>query len=97
RMRIPAPFAAALLLLTSAPALAAETPCSIACAQRFPLCETACSVNGEDTNCGAANYRCVETVGVGSEPTTSVMSTDEAPQVCREGRPDGEQPQTAEG
>ncbi|RKI37313.1 hypothetical protein D7Y27_26000 [Corallococcus sp. AB004] len=96
-MRIPAPFAAALLLLTSATALAVETPCSIVCTQRFPLCESACSANGQDTNCGEAGYRCVETAGVGSEPTTSVMSTEEAPQVCRDGRPDVEQPQTAEG
>ncbi|RKG52556.1 hypothetical protein D7X30_33665 [Corallococcus sp. AB011P] len=29
------------------------------------------SVNGEDTNRGAANYRCVETLGVDSEPTSS--------------------------
>ncbi|AFE05029.1 hypothetical protein COCOR_03137 [Corallococcus coralloides DSM 2259] len=95
-MRLPAPFAAALLLLTSATALAAEPPCSTVCA-RYPLCVDVCSVNGEDTNCGDAGYRCVQTLGVDTEATTSVRSTEDATQVCREGHPDGEQPQTAEG
>lgn len=89
-MRLPAPFAAALLLLTSAPALAAETPCSTVCTRRFPLCVDVCSVNGEDTTCGDAGYRCVDTLGVSSESTT----TDEATRVCSEDHPDGE---TAEG
>ncbi|MBN9686186.1 MULTISPECIES: hypothetical protein [unclassified Corallococcus] len=95
-MRLPTPFAAALLLLTSAPALAAEPPCSTVCA-RYPLCVDVCSVNGQDTNCGDAGYRCVESLGVGAEATASELSADEDARVCREGHPDGEQPQTVEG
>ncbi|WP_223645321.1 hypothetical protein [Corallococcus sp. EGB] len=91
-MRIPAPFAAALLLLTSAPAFALAPPCSTVCAKRIPPCEEACSINGVDTTCREAVPRCIETLGVNTE-----KAPEEATQVCREGHPDGEQPQTAEG
>ncbi|TSC22687.1 hypothetical protein [Corallococcus sp. Z5C101001] len=62
----------------------------------MPACVEVCSINNNDTTCGEAGYNCYDTLGAGSESTTSVMLSDEAAKVCREGNPDGEQAETAE-